>query len=117
MDCAVDGQWGQVHAYAVQALALRESLERAMILLDFSRQYETEAFLRGGDERQARAEVQRLGERLGPSPRFRIPYLQSLAVLAAWEGHREQAIGHLREAAGLAAELGLPREKWQVQAA
>jgi len=117
MNCAVAGQWGQAHMYAVQAMALRESLDRAMILLDFSRQYETEAFLRGGDERQARAEVQRLGERLGPSPRFRIPYLQSLAVLSAWEGHRKQAIGQLREAAGLATELGLPGEQWQIQAA
>ena len=117
MNCAVAGQWGQAHAYAVQAMALRESLERAMILLDFSRQYETEAFLRAGDERQARAEVHRLGERLGPSPRFRIPYLQSLAVLSAWKGHHEQAIGHLREAAGLAADLGLSAEQWQIQAA
>src|SRR2546427_485725 len=52
-----------------------------------------------------------------PSPRFRLPYLQSLAVLAAWEGHREQAIGHLREAAGLAADMELPAEQWQIQAA
>ncbi len=117
MNCAVAGQWGQAHTYAVQAMAVRESLDRAMILLDFSRQYETEALLRGGDERQARAEVQRLGERLGPSPRFRIPYLQSRALLAAWEGHREQAIGQLREAAGLATDLGLPGEQWQIQAA
>src|SRR5258708_28245394 len=88
-----------------------------MILLDFSRQYETEAFLRGGDESQAREAMQRLGERLGPSPRFRIPYLQSLAVLAAWERHSEQAISRLREAAGLAADIGLPAEQWQIQAA
>jgi hypothetical protein len=40
-----------------------------------------------------------------------------LAVLEAWEGHREQAIGYLREAAGLAADLGLPAEQWQIQAA
>jgi hypothetical protein len=40
-----------------------------------------------------------------------------LAVLAAWDGHSEQAIGHLREAAGLAADLGLPGEQWQIQAA
>jgi tetratricopeptide (TPR) repeat protein len=117
MNCAVAGQWGQAHAYAVQAMALRESLERAMILLDFSPQYETEAFLRGGDERQARAEVQRLGESLRPSPRFRLPYLQSVAVLSAWEGHHEQAIGQLRQAAELAAELGLPAEQWQIQVA
>jgi len=88
-----------------------------LIPLDFSPQYETEAFLRGGDERQAREEVHRLRERLGPSRRFRIPYLRSLAVLAAWEGQREQALSHLREAAGLAAELGLPAEQWQIQAA
>jgi len=117
MSCAVAGQWGQAHTYAVRAMALRESLDRVMILLDFSPQYETEALLRGGDEQQARAALQRLGERLGPSPRFRIPYLQSLAVLAAWEGHSEQAIGQLREAAGLAAALGLPAEQWQIQAA
>jgi hypothetical protein len=43
--------------------------------------------------------------------------LQSLAVLAAWDGHSEQAIGHLREAAGLAAEIGLPAEQWQILAA
>src|SRR5260370_4264780 len=98
-------------------MALRESIDGALSLLDFSRQYETEALLRGGDERQAREAMHRLGEGLGPSPRFRLPYLQSLAVLSAWEGHREQAIGQLREAAGLAAEIGLPAEQWQILAA
>jgi len=72
--------------------------------------------LRGGDERQARAEVQRLGERLGSNRRFRIPYLRSLAVLAAWDGHSEQAISYLHEAARLAADIGLPGERWQIQA-
>ena len=86
-------------------------------MLDFSRQYETEALLRGGDERQARAEVQRLGEHLGSYLRFRIPYLRSLAVLAAWEGHCEQAIDHLHAATQVAADLGLPGEQWQIQAA
>ncbi len=117
MNCAVAGQWEQAHTYAVRAMAVRESLDRAMILLDFYRQYETEALLRGGDERRARAAMHQLGEGLGPSPRFRLPYLQSLAVLSAWEGQREQAIDHLREAAGLAADMGLPAEQWQIQAA
>ena len=117
MNCAVAGQWGQAHTYAVKAMAVRESLDRAIILLDFSPQYETEALLRGGDERQAREALQRLGERLGLSRRFRLPYLQSRALLAAWEGHNEQAIGQLREAAGLAADMGLPAERWQIQAA
>ncbi|MFL5657945.1 MAG: hypothetical protein ACJ8CB_27665 [Ktedonobacteraceae bacterium] len=117
MNCAVAGQWAQAHTYAVQAMAVRESLDSPIIPLDFSRHYETEALLRGGDESQARAALHRLGEGLGPSPRYRIPYLQSVAVLAAWEGHSEQAIGRLCEAAGLAADLGLPAEQWQIQAA
>jgi DNA-binding SARP family transcriptional activator len=117
MNYAVAGQWGQAYTYAVQAMALRESYDRAMILLDFYPHYETEALLRGGNERQARAAMRRLGEGPRPSPRFRIPYLRSMAVLAAWEGRREQAIGHLREAAELAAEMGLPGEQWQIQAA
>jgi hypothetical protein len=117
MNCAVAGEWGQAYTYAVQAMAVRESLDKAMILQDFSRQYETEAFLRGGDERQAREAVHRLGERLGSNRRFRVPYLRSLAILAAWEGRSEQAISHLREAAGLAADMGLPAEQWQIQVA
>ena len=73
--------------------------------------------MRGGEESQARAAVQRLGEGLGPNRRYRIPYLRSLAALAAWEGHSEQAIGHLREAAREASDLGLPGEQWPIQAA
>ena len=86
-------------------------------MLDFSRQYETEALLRAGDERRAREELQQLGEHSGLPRRFRIPSLQSLALLAAWEGERQRAIGYLREAAQLAAEIGLPGEQWQIQAA
>jgi DNA-binding SARP family transcriptional activator/predicted ATPase len=114
---ALTGEWEAAYRYAVKAIALRKRSHAALIVLDFYRQYETEALLRAGDESQAREAVQRLGERLGPYSRFRIPYLRSLAVLAAWEEHSEQAIGHLREAARLAADLGLPAERWQIQAA
>ncbi len=117
MHYAVAGQWEASYSYALKAIALRKGLDRSLILLDFSHYYETEALLRAGDERQAREAVHRLGERLGPYRRFRIVYLRSLAVLAAWEGQSEPAIGHLREAAGLAAELRLPGERWQIQAA
>jgi len=117
MNCAEDGEWEAAYRYAVKAIALRKSSDAALILLDFSRHYETEALLRGGDERQAREEVQRLGERVGPYRRYRIPHLRSLATLAAWEGEREQAICLLHEAARLAANLGLPGEGWQIQAA
>jgi hypothetical protein len=87
------------------------------MLMDFYRHYESEALLRAGDERQARAEVQRLREQLGPNLRFRIPYLRSRARLSAREGLREQAIEHLCAAAQVAADLGLPGEQWQIQAA
>jgi tetratricopeptide (TPR) repeat protein len=117
MHFALTGEWAQAYRYAVQAIALRESFDRTMILFDFSPQYETEALLRGGDESQARAAVSQLGERVGANRRFRIPSLRSRALLAAWDGHSEQAIGQLREAAGLAADIGLPGEQWQIQAA
>lgn len=113
---AVLGAWEQAHTYALQSIALRKRTEQALIVLDFFPQYEIEAFLRAGDKHQARKEVQRLGECLGSNRRFRIPYLRSLALLTMWEGNREQAIGHLREAAGLAGEIGLPAEQWQIQA-
>jgi predicted ATPase/DNA-binding SARP family transcriptional activator len=117
MHSALAGEWEQAYRYAVQAIALRKSVDVALIMLDFSPQYETEALLRGGGESQARAAVQRLGERVGANRRFRLPYLRSLAALAAWDGHSEQAIGHLRKAAQIAADLGLPGERWQIQAA
>jgi DNA-binding SARP family transcriptional activator len=117
MNCTLAGQWEQAYRHAMKAIAVRKSSDAALIMLDFYRQYETEALLRGGDERQAREEVHRLGERVGPNSRFRIVYLRSLAVLAAWDGRSEQGIGHLREAAQLAADLGLPGECWQIQAA
>ncbi len=117
MNYSVTGEWEAASHYAVQAIALRKRAKRALNMLDFSRQYETEALLRVGDERQAREALQPLGEHPRLPRRFRIPYLRSLAILAAWEGERERAIGHLREAAQLAAEIGLPAEQWQIQSA
>jgi tetratricopeptide (TPR) repeat protein len=117
MHYALTGEWEAAYRYAVKAIAIRKRSDAAVIALDFYRQYETEALLRGGDERQARAVVHRLGERVGPNRRFRLPYLRSLAVLATWDGQSEQTIGHLQEAAQVATDLGLPGERWQIQAA
>jgi DNA-binding SARP family transcriptional activator len=117
MYSALAGEWEQASLYAVQAIALRTSVASALIMLDFSPQYETEALLRAGNEKQAREEVQRLGQIIGPNHRFRVPYLQALAILATWEGKRVQAISHLREAVELASAIGLPGEQWQIQAA
>jgi DNA-binding SARP family transcriptional activator/tetratricopeptide (TPR) repeat protein len=116
MHYAEAGEWEAAHSYAVKAITARKRSDVTLIVFDFARQHETEALLRGGDERQARAEVQRLGEHLGNYRRFRLSYLRSKARLSAWEGHSEQAIGHLREAAALAADMGLPGERWQIQA-
>ena len=113
---AVAGEWEEASRYALQAIAERKRTEAALIWLDFSSHYETEALLHAGEERQAREEVQRLGKRLGSNRRFRIPYLRSLAILAEWDGHGRQAITRLREAAELALEIGLPEEQWQIQA-
>jgi hypothetical protein len=113
---AVAGEWEDASRYALQAITERKRTDAALIFLDFSSHSETEALLHAGQERQAREEVQRLGERLGSNRRFRIPYLRSLAILAEWDGHVTHAITHLREAAELASEIGLPEEQWQIQA-
>jgi DNA-binding SARP family transcriptional activator len=110
------GEWEAAYRYALKASTVRKRSDVTLIVFDFHRQYETEALLRAGDERLARAEVQRLGEHLGNYRRLRLSYLRSKARLSAWEGHSEQAIGHLREAAALAADIGLPGEHWQIQA-
>jgi DNA-binding SARP family transcriptional activator len=115
LHAAVAGEWEAACRYALQAEDLRKRTDAVLVWLDFSSHYETEALLHAGEEQQAREAVQRLGERLGSSRRFRIPYLRSLALLAEWQGHGAQTITHLREAAELAAEIGLPEEQWQIQ--
>ncbi len=117
MTCAVAREWERAYHYASKAAALRTRYGPPLSEMDVYVHYETEALVRGGEESQARAAVQRLGARLGANRRYRIPYLRSLAVLAAWEGHSGQAIAHLREAAHIAADLELPGEQWQILAA
>jgi tetratricopeptide (TPR) repeat protein len=113
----VAGEWEAASRYALQAIAVRKGAVATLIVLDFSLHYEIEALLHAGDERQVREALHRQGERLGSNRRFRLPYLRSLAVLADWQGLGSQAIAYLREAAGLATDLDLPTELWQIQAA
>jgi len=117
MSYALAGEWERAYNYAAKAITVRKSFDRALIMMDFSRHYEIEALLRAGEESHAREEVRRLGEAVGSNRRFRIPYLRSLATLAAWDGQNEQAMSYLYEAAQLAADMGLPAEQWQIQAA
>ncbi len=117
MHYALVGQWEQARRYALQAIAVRKRADSALIWLDFYSQHETEALLHEEDEHQAREEVRRLGERLGTNRRFCLPYLRSRALLSARDGQSEEAIDHLRAAAQIAGDLGLPAERWQIQAA
>jgi len=115
MNSARSGSWTEAHAYALQALATRDYV--VMLPTGSTRWYETEALLRGGDGKQAQKDVQRFGERVKESKRFRIPYLRASAVLACWQNEPHVALSCLHEAAALAEELGLPGEAWQIAAA
>jgi hypothetical protein len=55
-----------------------------------------------------------VGDQVHDNPRSRVAYFRAWAVVAAWRGETEQAIGHLQKAAGLAQEIGLPGELWQI---
>ncbi len=48
MNCAVAGEWQAAYHYAVQAIAVRESVDAALLSFDFYSHYETEALLHGG---------------------------------------------------------------------
>jgi tetratricopeptide (TPR) repeat protein len=97
-----------------QALALRKY--NALPLVIAPLWLETEALLRGGDVTQAHEDCQRWGKLVSHIPRYRLSHLRSLAVLAGWDGDREQAIAYLEEAKALAEMMGLPGEQWPILA-
>jgi len=113
-DYALTEKWVEAHAYARQALAARdyEVLVNAM-----NRWSETEALIRGGDIELAEEDLRRYGEHVGDNLRRRVDYLRALAVLAQARGETEQAVAHLREAATIAEQIGLPGELWPIYAA
>ena len=111
-DCALAGVWDEAHAYAVRVLTDRTyAVARSTQLTLWT---QTEALLRAGEIDRGTEDVQGYGQRLGHSPRYRIPYLRALAVLAEHRREFDQAIEHLREAAQLAETIGLPGELWQI---
>ena len=116
MNAVVAGEWERAYQYALKAIAVRRDYDAPLISFDFFWHYETEVLLRMGEERLAREEVQRMGERLGPFVRFHLPYLRSRALLAVWDGETGQAIEDLNQAAQIAADLGLPTDRWQILA-
>lgn len=112
---ALGGDWERAHRYARRTLQARG--DDALLPMGMAGWYETEALLRGGDGEVARTEVERLGRVVKDSVRFRLPWLRSRAVLAAWDGESRRAIAHLQSAGELAAEIGLPGEAWSIHAA
>jgi hypothetical protein len=97
--------------------ALAQRTYAALPLVISPRWLETEALLRSGDGELAREDARRRGELVGHIPRFRLPHLRSLALLAEWEGALEQAIAYLAAALALAEEIGLRGEEEQILAA
>jgi tetratricopeptide (TPR) repeat protein len=113
-DCALAGNWVQATTYAREALAYRKYDVLPLVIP--TRWPETQAILQAGEIELAREDSWRWGELVGHLPRFRLPHLRSLAVLAQWQGDREQAIAYLQEASRLAGEIGLPGEQEQILA-
>jgi tetratricopeptide (TPR) repeat protein len=111
---ALAGDWEAAHRYALDSVAIRDAAPARLMWLDFVRYHELEALLRSGEEELAREGVKRLGERMGGNRRFRLVHLRMLAVLDGWDGRTREALAHLREAATLAQEIGLPGELWQI---
>ncbi len=114
---ALVGDWKNAHAYAVETVAVRNTIETSLLFIDFMRYHETKALLQGGDEAWARQDVQRFGASINSNRRHRLPYLRALATQAEYDGDTRGAIAHLQEAALLANEIGLPGDLWQIQGA
>jgi tetratricopeptide (TPR) repeat protein len=117
---ALAGDWKSAHAYALETVAVRNTIETSLLFIDFIRYHETAALLQGGDEAWAREDVQRFGaslSTLSANRRHRLPYLRARATQAQWDGETWEAIAYLEEAAILAEEIGLPGEQWQIQVA
>jgi tetratricopeptide (TPR) repeat protein len=113
-DCALAGRWEEAARHAREALAQRNYAVLPLVIS--ARWPETEALLRAGEVELAGADARRWGELVGHIPRLRLPHVRSLAVLAEWEGDKEQAIAYLEEANVLSEEIGLPGERWQILA-
>ena len=112
---ALAGDWEEAHAEALRAARLRDEAP-VQGTEALHRHLEVEALLRGGSEHLAREQLERFGGAVGENRRLRLAHLRALAVLSRWDGDGAAALEHLREARGLAGEIGLPGELWQIEA-
>ncbi|GAC1683325.1 MAG: hypothetical protein PVS3B1_23950 [Ktedonobacteraceae bacterium] len=114
-DCAVKGEREEAHSYALKALS--ERTDTFLLSTKLNLWHQTEALARMGDIERASQDVQRYSQCIGNSPRYRIPYLRALAILAQYRGETDKAIEHTQKAVMLAQEIGLLGEQWPLQAA
>ncbi|HUX86024.1 MAG TPA: AAA family ATPase [Chloroflexota bacterium] len=112
-DAVLAGAWDEALGYAQEAIQAPDLIS---IHWGISRWHVVEALLYGGHVDLAEAETEHFGNRLGYSPRYRIPYERCQAAIASWRGDIERAIEHLRTAARLAQDIGVIGEHWQIQA-
>jgi tetratricopeptide (TPR) repeat protein len=111
-DCALAGDWDAARAYAERALTERSyAVARSTQLTLW---HQAEALARAGEIERAAEDIRGYGERLGGSLRYQIPYRRAQAVLAQRRGEVAMAIEHLRAAAQLAEQIGLPGELWPI---
>ena len=112
---ALAANWEEAHAEALLAARLRDEAP-VQSTEALHRHLEVEALLRGGSGELAREQLERFGEAVGENRRLRLAYLRALAVLRRWDGDGAAALELLQEARGLAGEIGLPGELWQIEA-
>ncbi|GAC1385459.1 MAG: AAA family ATPase [Herpetosiphon sp.] len=113
-DCALEDAWEEAYSWACKALATRESSND--FDGDLSFWHLIEALLHSGQGERAQAEVQRFGDEVAHLPRYRIPHLRALAVLAQWEQDGGRASTYLEEARTLTVAIGLPDEQNSITA-
>lgn len=77
---------------------------------------EAQALLYAGHVEEVRSHIEQRRAWVAQSPRLRIPQIRSEAVLAHYEHRYTDALNHLTEALGLAEQIGLPAERWQISA-
>ncbi len=114
-DCAIAGEWPEARSYAVQALTERS--DTTFLYAGLTRWHETEMLVRTGYSERVVADVEQFGRILENSRRYHIAYRRAQAVLSHWREEFELAHHHLREAALLAEEIGLPGEQWLIEVA
>src|SRR6266700_3779144 len=90
MHYALREEWEQAYRYAVKAIAVRHRFDMALISLDFSRQYETEALLHGGNQLQAL--LGRAYDAVGDPVQAQTAYSEAATIiLGLAEGIRNEA--------------------------